>query len=76
MKELNGKMDIYDRGFGPIYEEPTICGEDAEVSEFTYYTSAKGCLKDCSLSIEMMHPDSTYQMNIETFSIIWKPMEI
>jgi hypothetical protein len=24
----------------------------------------------------MMHPDSTYQMNIETFSIIWKPMEI
>jgi hypothetical protein len=24
----------------------------------------------------MMLPDSTYQMNIETFSIIWKPMEI
>jgi len=40
------------------------------------YTSTEGCLKDCSLSIEMMHPDSTYQMNIETFSIIWKPMEI
>ena len=45
MKELNGKMDIYDRGFGPIYEEPTICGEDAEVTEFTYKCSGKGYSK-------------------------------
>jgi len=30
---ISEKMDIYEDGFGSIYEEPTISGEDAEVTE-------------------------------------------
>jgi hypothetical protein len=30
---ISEKIDIYDAGFGAIYEERTICGEDAEVTE-------------------------------------------
>jgi hypothetical protein len=43
---------------------------------FTYNTSAKGCFMDCSLRVEMTQPDSMNDIDIETFWVIGKPMEI
>jgi hypothetical protein len=40
------------------------------------YCSGNGCLKDCSLPVEMMHSDSINDIYIETFSMIGKQMEI
>ena len=43
---------------------------------YTYYTSKKGFLMDRSLWEEMTWPDSTNHIDIETFSMIGKQMEI
>jgi hypothetical protein len=45
------------------------------VVEFTY-TSAKGGFMDRSLRIEMRWPDSINDIDIETFSMTGKQMEI
>jgi len=42
----------------------------------TYYTSAKGCLTDCSLRVEKVHPDSIDDLYIKTFPMVGKQMEI
>jgi hypothetical protein len=44
--------------------------------DYTYSCAAKGCLKDCLLPVEMMHPDSINDIYIETLPMIWKQMEI
>jgi len=31
----------------------------------TYYISAEGCFTDCSLRVEMVHPDSINEIHIE-----------
>ena len=43
---------------------------------YTYYTSIKGFFTDRSLREEMTWPDSTNDIAIETFSMIWKQIEI
>jgi hypothetical protein len=43
---------------------------------YTYYCAANGCLRDRSLPVEMVHPDSINDLYIETFPMIGKQMEI
>jgi hypothetical protein len=40
--------------------------------ENTYSSTARGCLTECLLPIEMMHPDSIKGNHIETFSMTRK----
>jgi hypothetical protein len=47
-----------------------------QFNAFTYYSADTGCLSDCPLPVEMMYPDSKNDIDIETFSMIGKQMEI
>jgi len=44
------------------------------LGDYTCYCSAKDCLTECLLPLEIVYPDSMSDLYIETFPLIGKPM--